>query len=116
MIYHTVRCLCKIIISISGLLYNITETYDCAFYLAASLFLIAGAVMSLPVLKFHKPNKNGSNYVTNSGNSEVYSRSTSSIETQTFVEDLVEEAYVEEQYSEDLASCQFLPRRIKAIT
>ena len=46
--------------------------------------------MSLPVLKFHKPNKNGSNYATTS-DIEVYSRSTSSIETQTFVEDLVED-------------------------
>ena len=46
--------------------------------------------MSLPVLKFHKPNKNGANYTATS-DIEVYSRSTSSIETQTFVEDLVED-------------------------
>ena len=46
--------------------------------------------MSLPVLKFHKPNKDGSNYAATS-DIEVYSRSTSSIETQTFVEDLIED-------------------------
>ena len=82
--------LIKNVFSIAGMLYNLTESYDCAFYLAASLFLIAGAVMSLPVLKFHKPNKDGSNYATTS-DIEVYSRSTSSIETQTFVEDLIED-------------------------
>ena len=87
---HLITAVTKRFFSIAGMLYNLTESYDCAFYLAASLFLIAGAVMSLPVLKFHKPNKNGSNYATTS-DIEVYSRSTSSIETQTFVEDLVED-------------------------
>ena len=85
------------------MLYNYTETYDCAFYLAAFLFLLAGIVISLPVLKFHKPNKTSSNYkevydrstssieTQTSNYKEVYARSTSSIKTQTLVEDLVQD-------------------------
>ena len=57
-----------------GLLYNLTESYDCAFYFAASLFLMGGAVMALPVLKFHKA----------PGPPIHATRSTSTIETQTF--------------------------------
>ena len=60
-----------------GLLYNLTESYDCAFYLAASLFLMGGAVMALPVLKFHKA----------PGPPIHATRSTSTIETQTFDDD-----------------------------
>ena len=58
-----------------GLLYNLTESYDCAFYFAASLFLMGGAVMALPVLKFHKADPGRPIHAT---------RSTSTIETQTF--------------------------------
>jgi len=59
---------------LAGLLYNLTESYDCAFYFAASLFLMGGAVMALPVLKFHKA----------PGPPIHATRSTSTIETQTF--------------------------------
>ena len=56
----------------SGLLYYLTESYDSAFYLSSALFFMGGAVMSLPVLKYHK-------------SADMYfSRSTSTIETQTF--------------------------------
>ena len=46
--------------------------------------------MSLPVLKFHKSTGNGSTS-SNYAATEAVTRSMSSIETQTFVEDLVED-------------------------
>ena len=57
----------------SGLLYSLSESYTSAFYLSSALFFMAGAVMSLPILKFHKPE-------------DMYSRSTSTMTTQTFDE------------------------------
>lgn len=60
---------------LAGLLFNLTKTYDCAFYLSASLFFMGGSVMSLPILKYHK-----------SSQSPSYNKSMSSIETQTFVD------------------------------
>ena len=66
------------VILFPGLLYNLTQSYDCAFYLASSLFLMGGLVMALPVLKFHKSDGEHPIHVT---------RSTSTIETQTFDDD-----------------------------
>ena len=62
----------------SGLLYNVTETYDVAFYLSAAMFLMGGAVMTLPVLELHDFSK-----ATTTAKSAYYARSTSTITTQT---------------------------------
>ena len=69
------ECIVMYYFLLLGLLYNLTESYDCAFYFAASLFLMGGAVMALPVLKFHKADPGRPIHAT---------RSTSTIETQTF--------------------------------
>ena len=61
----------------SGLLYNVTETYDVAFYLSAAMFLMGGAVMTLPVLELHDFSK------ATPAKSAYYARSTSTITTQT---------------------------------
>lgn len=63
---------------LAGLLYNLTKSYDCAFYLSASLFFMGGAVMALPILKYHKPQSKQQ--------PSSYNKSMSSIETQTFVD------------------------------
>ena len=68
------------------------DTYDGVFYFSSCLFLMAGSVISLPALKYHKP-QNSSNYVVQ--------RSTSSIETQTFTEYLEDWSVIQISYNND---------------
>ena len=68
---------------ILGMLSALTGRSESAFYLSSGLFFMSGAVMSLPILKFHPKDQQQS----------LYSRSTSTMTTQTFDEDDIDCCY-----------------------
>ena len=68
----------------SGMLSALTGRSESAFYLSSGLFFMSGAVMSLPILKFHPKDQQ---------QQPLYSRSTSTMTTQTFDEDDIDCCY-----------------------
>ena len=66
-----------------GMLLTLTGRSESAFYLSSALFFMSGAVMSLPILKFHPKDQQR----------PLYSRSTSTMTTQTFDEDDIDCCY-----------------------
>ena len=67
-----------------GMLSALTGRSESAFYLSSGLFFMSGAVMSLPILKFHPKDQQ---------QQPLYSRSTSTMTTQTFDEDDIDCCY-----------------------